>query len=43
MTNYVVEAFANYADFETYIEALPTTTDIQTFYSLEKGYIVIVG
>jgi len=43
MTNYVVEAFACYSEFETYVEALATTTDIQTLYSPEKGYIVIVG
>jgi hypothetical protein len=43
MTNYGVEAFANYDDFETYVEALPTTTEIQVIYSPEKGYIVIVG
>jgi hypothetical protein len=43
MTNYVVEAFTNYSEFETYVESLATTTDIQTLYSPEKGYIVIVG
>lgn len=43
MANYVVEAFANYADFETYVESIATTTNIQTLYSPEKGYIAIVG
>jgi hypothetical protein len=43
MTNYVVEAFAEFSDFETYVESLATTTDIQTFYSKEKGYVVVVG
>lgn len=43
MTNYDVRAFADFSDFETYVESLATTTDIQTLYSPEKGYIVIVG
>jgi len=43
MTNYVVEAFTDYSDFETYVESLATTTEIKTFFSPEKGYIVIVG
>lgn len=43
MTNYDVRAYANFSDYETYIESLATTTEIQTFYSPEKGYIVIVG
>jgi len=43
MTNYDVRAFTNFSDFETYVESLATTTEIQTLYSPEKGYIVIVG
>ena len=43
MTNYDGRAFEEFSDFETYVESLATTTDIQTFYSPEKGYIVIVG
>jgi hypothetical protein len=43
MTNYDVRAFVDFDDFETYVETLATTTDIQTLYSPEKGYIVIVG
>ena len=43
MTNYDVRAFTSFDDFETYVESLATTTEIQTLYSPEKGYIVIVG
>lgn len=43
MTNYDVRAFAIFDDFETYVESLATTTEIQTLYSPEKGYVVIVG
>jgi len=43
MTNYDVRAFASFDDFETYVESLATTTEIQILYSQEKGYIVIVG
>jgi hypothetical protein len=43
MTSYDVRAFASFDDFETYVESLATTTDIQTLYSPEKGYIAIVG
>lgn len=43
MTNYDVRDFTRFDDFKTYIESLATTTEIQTLYSPEKGYIVIVG
>jgi len=43
MTNYDVRAFVLFSDFETYVESLATTTEIQTFFSPEKGYIVVVG
>ena len=42
MTNYEVKTFINYDDFKTYIESLPTTTDVHWNFS-EDCYIVIVG
>lgn len=43
MTDYAVTAYADYDDFKVAVEAIATTTDIQTLYSPEKGYILIVG
>lgn len=43
MTNYAVEAFPDFDSFETYVETLPTTTNIQVVYDPKKGYAVIVG
>ena len=41
MTNHKVTAFASFDDFKTYVDAIVSTATIQTFYSPEKGYIVV--